>query len=201
MSKKQAKCNVTVTDNLDNPVNGAHICLISPNGTYRSAISSEAGSAEIVIADRQAVTIFAAHPSFPAVFLPDKAPSDELRFSFSCGENQGSVIAENGSATIPGLDGRLSPIKDAVGRTYIYGDNLSFDNQPDQPFHFRLCEPFDVEDSLRYRLKLIVISIIGRCSLIEYQLDKSSLSGPDHASGPTGVGSCNPALMIPSGKV
>ena len=181
LSKEQAKCNVTVTDKLGNPVNGARICLISPNGTYRSAISNEAGSALIVIADRQAVTVFAAHQSFPAVLLPDKVPSDKLGFSFSCGENQGSVIAENGSVTIPGLEGRLNPIKDAAGRTYIYGENLSFDDQPEQPFHFRLHEPFFVEDSLRYRLKLTIISIIGRSSLIEYELDKSSLSGLGHA--------------------
>ena len=182
MSKKQEECNVTVTDKLGNPVNGAHICLISPNGTYRSAISNEAGSAEIVIADRQAVTVFVAHPSFPALSLPDTVPSDELTFPFSCGENQGSVIAENGSATIPGLEGRLNPIRDAAGRTYIYGNNLSFDDQPEQPFHFRLREPFIVEDSLRYRLRLTVISIIGRCSLIEYVLDESSLAESDHAS-------------------
>lgn len=176
MSQEEVKCHVTVTDMQGHPIDGARIFLVSRNGTYRFAISDDAGFAEIVVADRKAVTVFVAHLCSPAFVLPDTDPLEQFVFRLPGGDSQGSVIAENGSVTIPGLEGRLNPIRDSAGRMYIYGDNLSFDDQPEQPFFFRLHEPFYVEDSLRRRLRLKVISIIGRCSLIEYEPDRSSCS-------------------------
>lgn len=164
-------CTVVCQDQHQQPLAGAHVALVAPNGTYITARSDEHGIARLQLPDEQSGTLLLAHSSCSGQVIPDFQPSDQVRYTLQRHSHQahGSVIFEQSIGSIPGLAGRLSPILDTSGRTYIYGDNVSFGDQPVQPAPFAVGKPLSAEDALRHRLMLEVKFILGRTSLIEYR--------------------------------
>jgi hypothetical protein len=82
--------------------------------------------------------------------------------------NGGAVIIPDGTGYIPGLGGRLNPILDSLGRTYIYAENIAINGGATQPVEFTINRPFRVRDSHRQDFELEVVAIKARSSLIEY---------------------------------
>ena len=164
-------CTVICHDQHQQPLAGVHVVLVAPNGTYLTAHSDEHGAAQLQLPDEQPGTLLLAHPSCSGQVIPDFRPSDQVHYTLHRHghEPHGSVIFEQSTGSVPGLAGRLSPILDTAGRTYIYGDNVSFGDQPVQPAVFAVGKPLTAEDALRHRLTLEVKFILGRTSLIEYR--------------------------------
>ena len=48
----------------------------------------------------------------------------------------GSVILEEATGEIPGLHGRLNPIRDSLDRTYLYANRMAVNNGAKQPVNF-----------------------------------------------------------------
>jgi hypothetical protein len=79
----------------------------------------------------------------------------------------GSLIIQS-TGFIPGLQGRLNPIRDTLGRTYIYADNISINGSTAQPFSFELGKPMHAVDAAGHKFVITIIDILGRTTLLQY---------------------------------
>ena len=78
------------------------------------------------------------------------------------------MIFPNATGHLPGLRGRLNPIRDASDRTYLYADNLSVERGRQQPVSFRLGKPMRLTDAFGVEMSVTVVDILGRSALVEY---------------------------------
>lgn len=163
------RSRLELTDVQGRPIQHAEVALIAANGTYRLAQSDEHGVATLELPDAQPGTLFVAHPRQRALLEPDFQPQSKHRLTLTGGSEQGSVILTLSVGQVPGLEGRLNPIRDNLGRTYVYGENISFNDQPDQPCSFIRDVPFLAEDAQRHRFKLTIREIIGRTTLLDFK--------------------------------
>ncbi len=80
----------------------------------------------------------------------------------------GATIFAQSTGYLPGLLGRLNPIRDTSDQTYIYADNIAVNEGKQQPVAFVPGKPIRLTDSRGAELSVTIIDIIGRSSLIEY---------------------------------
>lgn len=152
------------------PVVDADLALVAHDGTYLSGRTNGEGIATISTPyDGEARTILVAHPAHQGYVASDHVLGDENKIAMTKHRMDASVLFLEGAGNIPGLQGRLNPILDPLGRTYIYGNNISFNSLPDQPFSFRVDESFTGTDAMRNRFSIVVKAIIGRTSLLDYK--------------------------------
>ena len=81
----------------------------------------------------------------------------------------GAVIFPEATGYIPGLFGRLNPIRDTHDRTYLYASNISINEGEQQPVHFMLGEDLRLTDADGKELNVRIVAIIGRSALVEYR--------------------------------
>ncbi|MCY4241948.1 MAG: hypothetical protein OXD36_09420, partial [Rhodobacter sp.] len=70
---------------------------------------------------------------------------------------------------VPGLRGRLSPIRDTSDRTYLYADNIAIEEGRQQPVPFRTGKPIRLTDAHGAECSVTIVDIVGQSSLIEYR--------------------------------
>jgi hypothetical protein len=156
-----------VADEAGQPIEGAHVLLIAANGTHQEGRTDQQEEAKLAVPRRRLLTVFCAHEAFPAHIERDFDPVSDLQITLPRAENMGSIICANGIGYVPGLEGRLNPIRDTSNRLYLYADNIAVEGGEPQPVTFELGKPFEVEDKNGQAFDLKVIEIIGRSSLIE----------------------------------
>jgi hypothetical protein len=78
------------------------------------------------------------------------------------------VIAAAGTCYIPGLEGRLNPIRDTLDRTYLYATNIAINGGQQQPVTFTLVDPLDLIDANDQATRIWIPFIEGRTSLVNY---------------------------------
>lgn len=118
---------------------------------------------------RRFVTVYAAHSTAAPALFPDHDPAKDLEMTLHRAAGVGSVIFEAGTGYIPGLAGRINPIRDSaseVDRYYLYADNISIE---DQPHRFTPGEPFMLEDARGTRAVVTIVETIGRSSLVRFE--------------------------------
>ena len=149
------------------PIPNASVLVLSPDGRYWGGISGQDGGVRLEFFDQARPTVFCARTGFAGSFRVDADPSQLTLFELipSAG---GSIIIENGTGYVPGLEGRLNPILDAQQRSYIYADNIAIEGNSAQPFSFTLGRPFRVVDVKGRAFSLAVIAMRGRSFLINY---------------------------------
>ena len=81
----------------------------------------------------------------------------------------GAAIFPQATGHLPGLRGRLNPIRDTSDRTYLYADNIAIEKGRQQPVHFRMGKPMRLTDAFGAELRIAVIDIVGRSALVEYR--------------------------------
>lgn len=81
----------------------------------------------------------------------------------------GSVIFSEATGTLPGLSGRLNPIRDDLDRTYLYASNIVINEGQPQPVHFMPGEDLRLTDADGNRLLVRIAAIVGRSALVEYR--------------------------------
>ena len=82
----------------------------------------------------------------------------------------GAVIFPEATGDLPGLKGRLNPIRDTHDRTYLYASNIAInEGQLQQPVHFTLGEELRLTDAYGGELRVRIIHIEGRSALVEYR--------------------------------
>lgn len=156
----------------DHPVKGVQIARVAANGTRLMGETGEDGAWSYGEHYPGAVTLMAAAPSWTGgtrFLQPNEwdGPAEIRVEQLSTG---GSLIFESGTGHVPSFSGRLNPIRDAQKRNYIYGNNISFEESADQPFHFSIDRSFVAEDAYGARVRLTVLAIVGQTSLLRYAL-------------------------------
>jgi hypothetical protein len=83
--------------------------------------------------------------------------------------NGGSLII-HGTGFVPGMLGRLNPILDRLGRTYIYADKtfINGTSASEMAFHFQLGQVMHAVDEVGSRYLLTVVDIHGVTTLLQY---------------------------------
>ena len=81
----------------------------------------------------------------------------------------GAVIFPEATGYIPGVTGRLNPIRDNLDRTYLYASNIAINQGRPQPVHFVLGEELRLTDATGREMMVRVVDIAGRSALLEYR--------------------------------
>lgn len=81
----------------------------------------------------------------------------------------GAVIFENATGHVPILQGRLNPILDNLGRTYLYADNIAISGGLQQPVDFTLGEELHLADAEGREASVRIVNIVGRSVLVQYR--------------------------------
>jgi hypothetical protein len=149
------------------PVNAATVVAIADNNTTKQSQTDQSGIARLEITTRRKYQLLVAHPRYPGSIVPAWDPGDDLRIVVSAGENTGSMIC-HGTGYIPGLEGRLNPIMDSHLSMYLYADNIAINGGKQQPAHFDIDSPFELEDSNGVIMQVRVLHIQGKTSLIQF---------------------------------
>jgi hypothetical protein len=163
---------VRVVDDSGLPVSGAQILAVARNGTYVDAHADEGGVATLRLPARRLVTVYTAQSTSAPALVHDHDPANDLEITLPGGAGVGSLIFKAGTGYIPGLTGRLNPIRDIAGesdRYYLYADNISINDQAHQPYPFTPGQALTLEDAVGTRASVTIVSLIGRSSLVRFE--------------------------------
>ena len=152
------------------PLPGVDLLLLFPNKTWKQATTDEQGEAAIDLHTTQLpMTVFASAPRHTAQLERDWTPSERaLAIDLEALPAGGSVIFPEATGHLPGLKGRLNPIRDSHNRTYLYASNIAIDEGKQQPVHFIPGEELQLTDAEGTELHVRIVDIVGRSALIEY---------------------------------
>ena len=164
-----ASVNIDV-QSLGLPVSGAEILLLFPNKTWIHGISDIEGRVHIDLHTKNLpMTVYASSPGFSAYLKQNWVPSSgNLSIEMQVLPDGGSAIFAGSTGHLPGLSGRLNPIRDSHNRTYLYADNIAINGGKQQPVDFRIREALHLQDADGKQFLIRFISILGRDALIEY---------------------------------
>lgn len=158
---------LTVQDDQEKPITNCTAMLQADNGTTLNGKTDKDGQCSIEIKTRRLFLLLIAHPSFPATIIEKIDPSEAITITLPRTDNIGSVIM-NSTGYIPGLKGRLNPILDTSGRTYLYADNIAIDGGKGQPARFVVNKPMELEDAEGTVVYATVKHIAARVSLVQF---------------------------------
>jgi len=155
------------------PAAGVDILILFPNKTWRRAVTDLNGEAVFDLhMTHLPMTVFAAAAGYAAHVVQEWIPAQEaLALDMQEMLGGGSVIFSEETGRLPGLKGRLNPIRDNRDRTYIYASNISINEGQQQPVHIMLGEDLLLTDSDGRQLIARIVDIVGRSALVEYRLN------------------------------
>ena len=153
------------------PLPGIDVLALFPNKTWMRGKTDEAGEAAFDLhSTHLPMTVYVAAPRYAARLEREWIPErGDLLLELQPLQNGGSAIFPQSSGHLPGLRGRLNPIRDTSDRTYLYADNIAVDGGRQQPVHFRLGRPMRLTDASGFELSVTIVDIIGRSSLMDYR--------------------------------
>ena len=161
------------------PLSGADLLLLFPNKTWKRGTADGMGEAAVDLHTTQLpMTVFASAPGHAAHLERQWTPSERaLAIELDALPEGGSIIFPEATGHIPGLKGRLNPIRDAHDRTRLYASNIAIGEGKQQPVHFLPGEDLRLTDAEGTELRVRIIDIVGRSALVEY----CRISGEDDA--------------------
>ena len=150
---------------------GIDVIALFPNKTWRQGKTDEAGEVAFDLhSTHLPMTVYAAAPGFAAGLQRDWIPQQGgLLLALERLTAGGSMIFPEATGHLPGLRGRLNPIRDTSDRTYLYADNVAIEQGRQQPVHFRLGSPIRLMDAFGVELSVTIVDIVGRSALVEYR--------------------------------
>ena len=153
------------------PAAGTEILAMFPNRTWQRAVTDAQGAAIFDLhTTHLPMTVFAAAPSYAAYVNQSWTPSEgALAIELEELQAGGSVIFPEASGHLPGLRGRLNPIRDKHNRTYLYASNIAINRGEPQPVSFLPSEELRLTDADGHELFARIVSIVGRSALVEYR--------------------------------
>ncbi len=165
-----ADATVTVHSGSE-PLPGIEILALFPNKTWVRAITDQAGEAALdLYTTNLPMTIYAAGPRYSAGLKRAWIPGQGgLLIELELLESGGAAIFAQSTGHLPGLRGRLNPIRDTSDRTYLYADNIAIDEGRQQPVPFRPGKPMRLTDAHGAEFSVTIVDILGRSSLVEYR--------------------------------
>ena len=129
------------------PLAGIEVLALFPNKTWVRAITDDAGEAALALyTTHLPMTIHAAGPGYAAGLERAWTPNrGGMLLELEPLESGGAAIFAQGTGHLPGLRGRLNPIRDASDRTWLYADNIAIDDGRQQPVPFRPGKPMRLD--------------------------------------------------------
>ena len=154
------------------PVAGADVLALFPNKTYKQGVTNDHGEASVELhATDLPITVFVAAPGFRAHIERDWVPAEGgLAVDLQPRPRGGAVIFPEATGPIPGLRGRLNPVRDSLDRSYLYASNIAINRGAAQPVHFRFGEEIQLTDSEGIEMAVRVMAIVGRSALLEFRV-------------------------------
>ena len=154
------------------PVVAAHVLALFPNGTRRAATTDARGVARLDLhtADLP-MTVFVAGPSVSAHVSTGWVPAEgELSVELTPLIDGGSVVFEDQTGYLPGIEGLLNPILDNLDRTYLYTTNVAVNGDLSSgAVHFTVGdETLRLEDADGSVCDVRFVAMRGQSSLLEY---------------------------------
>ena len=153
------------------PLVGVDVLALFPNKTWQRAITDGAGEAEFdLYTTHLPMTVYAAAPEYAAGLAREWTPDQSgLLLELVLLAGGGAVIFSNATGHLPGLRGRLNPVRDTADLTYLYADKVAIDEGRQQPVSFRLGKPLRLTDAFGVEMSVTIVDIIGSSALVEYQ--------------------------------
>ena len=152
------------------PLPGSDVLVLFPNRTWQRAATDGNGEAEVDLhTTHLPMTVFAAAAGHSASVEREWVPSQgALAMELDPIRQGGSVIFAESTGYLPCIKGRLNPIRDAHGRTYLYAANISIDGGKQQPVHFAFVEDLLLTDVDGSEVIVRIVDVVGRSALVEY---------------------------------
>ena len=152
------------------PLPGADVLALFPNRTWKQAVADENGEAAVHLYTTELpMTVFGAAPGHAACLVREWLPAaGALALDLTPLPRGGSTIFPEATGHIPGVRGRLNPIRDALDRTYLYASNVAVGQGRPQPVHFVPGEALQLTDSDGVVRFVRIIEIVGRSALVEH---------------------------------
>ena len=153
------------------PLPGIDVLVLFPNNTWRQGKTDEAGEVAFDLhSTHLPMTVYAAAPGFAARRQYDWIPQQGgLVLALERLKAGGSVIFPKATGHVPGLTGRLNPIRDTSDRTYLYADNVAIEQGRQQPVHFRLGSAIRLMDAFGVEFLVTIVDIVGKAALVDYR--------------------------------
>ncbi len=163
-------CVVITVWSAGRPLHGASLLTLFPNKTWKRATTDEDGEATVDLhTTHLPMTVFVSAPGYAAYLEREWEPSRRaLAVNLEILREGGSIIFPEGTGYIPGLRGRLNPIRDSSDRTYLYASNITIDRGKQQPVHFVFGEDLRLIDADGKEAVVRILDITGRSALLEY---------------------------------
>ncbi|MEM1284094.1 MAG: TIR domain-containing protein [Pseudomonadota bacterium] len=165
--RNASKLSVAVRDDAGMPISSCNVTVLADNGTSKSLTTTHKGLAVFELKVRRPSTLLVSHPRFPAAILEKVDTEGTVQLDIARTDDIGSIVIHR-TGYIPGLQGRLSPILDTSGRTYLYANNIAIDGGEQQPVPFNISVPFQLEDADGTVVVAAVKYIAADVSLIQY---------------------------------
>ena len=156
----------------DGPVTGADVLVLFPNKTYKRGVTNDHGEASVELhATDLPMSVFVAASGFRAHVERDWVPAEGgLAVDLQPRRRGGAGTFPEATGQIPGLRGRLNPIRDPLDRTCLYASNIAINRGEAQPVHFLFGEEMQLTDSEGTEMVVRVMAIVGRSALVEYSV-------------------------------
>ena len=153
------------------PLADVDVLALFPNKTWKHATTDANGEARIDLhSNHLPMVVFAAARGFAAVLEQGWIPAQRpLALELSAIPEGGSVIFKEATGDVPGLSGRLNPIRDSSDRTYLYAAHIAINGGKQQPVHFAFGEDLRLTDANGRERWVRVVGIVGRSALLEYR--------------------------------
>ena len=152
------------------PVSGVEFLVLFPDKTWKQATTNTEGKAVFDLhTTHLPMTVFAAAPFYAANVVREWTPGKGAPAVELCGfPKGGSVIFPEAASHLPGLKGRLNPIRDTHDRTFLYASNIAINEGQQQPVHFFPGEELRLADAEGKELWVRIVDIVGRSALLEF---------------------------------
>ena len=153
------------------PVSGADVLALFPNRTWKQAVTGEDGEAMLDLHSvHMPMTVFVAAEGYSAHLEHDWTPAVcTLHVELNALPNGGAVIFPESSGELPGLRGRVNPIRDTLDRTCMYASDIAINDDRREPVPFALGEDLRLTDAEGTHMWVRIVEITGRSVLLEYR--------------------------------
>jgi len=135
ISTKPFVFSIKIIDAKGEQVKNAKVVLVAANSTYLEGHSDEKGLAHFIIRTRKVYTVLIAHPEHPAVLFKGINPKEDIEIVIEKNNGSGSSIL-NKSGELPGVIGKIEPIRKSDKSCALYADNIAIEGGDNQPFDF-----------------------------------------------------------------
>lgn len=164
--------------NADTELANVDVLALFPDHTWKRTNTDVQGQAHLQFhSGHLPMTIFAATHGYAACIERNWIPAERplaLEMVPLPDADGGAIIFPEATGTVPGLKGRLNPIRDPLDRTYLYASHIAINEGQAQPVYFLLGEELRLTDADGNERWVRIIDIAGRSALVEYHSQPSS---------------------------